>query len=93
VRRANALGACDVEGGGSHRLIFSGCEALSRDRLCLVTPPISRWASRFLEYIDQLGTAHNMDNEIQVDHYIWRANKRATWLRICLAGCFFGAFV
>jgi len=41
VRRANAWRACDVEGGGSHRQIFSGCKALSRDRLCPWTPPIS----------------------------------------------------
>jgi len=68
VWRANAWRASGVEGGGSHRLIFSGRKALSRDRLCPVTSPISRWASRSLEYIDQLGTAHNMNKEIQVDH-------------------------
>jgi len=93
VWRANAWRACGVEEGGSHRLIFSGRKALSRDRLCPVTPPISRWASRSLEYIDQFGTAHKMNNEIQVDQLIWRASKCATWLRMCLAGCIFGAFV
>jgi len=30
-------------------------------------PPISLWASRSLEYIDQFGTAHKMNIEIQVD--------------------------
>jgi len=41
VRRANAWKACGVERGGSHRQTFSGCKALSRDRLCLLTSPIS----------------------------------------------------
>ena len=68
VSRANAWRACGVEGGGSHRLIFSWRKALSRDRRCPVTPPISRWASRCLEYIDQFSTAHKMNNEAQVDH-------------------------
>jgi len=40
VRRANAWRACGVEGGGSHRQVFSGRKALSRDRLCPLTPPI-----------------------------------------------------
>ena len=38
VRRANAWRACGVEGGGPHRQICSGCKALSRDRLCPLTP-------------------------------------------------------
>jgi len=42
VWRSNAWRACGLEGGGSHRLIFPGRQALSRDRLCPVTPPISR---------------------------------------------------
>jgi len=67
VWRANAWRACGVEGGGSHRQIFSGCKALSRDQLCPLKPPISLWASRSLEYIDQFGTAHKMNIEIQVD--------------------------
>jgi len=66
--RANAWRACGLEGGGSHRMIFSGRRALSRERLCPVTPQISRWASRSLEYIDQFGTAHKMINGKQVDH-------------------------
>jgi len=66
--RTTAWRACGVEGGGSHRLIFSGRKALSGDRLCPVTPPIARWASCSLEYIAQFGTAHKMNNEIQVDH-------------------------
>ena len=41
VRRANAWKACGVERGGSHRQIFSGCKALSCDRLCPLIPPIS----------------------------------------------------
>jgi len=41
VWRSNAGRACGVEGGGSHRRILSGCYALSRDRLCPFTPPIS----------------------------------------------------
>jgi len=68
VRRANAWRACGVEGGGSHRQIVSGGKALSRDRLCLLTPPISPWASRSLEYIDQFSTAHKMNNKFQDDH-------------------------
>jgi len=66
VRRANAWRACGVEGGGSHRKIFSGCKALSRDRLFPLAPPISPWASRFLEYIDQCSTAQKMNNTFQV---------------------------
>jgi len=66
--RANAWRACGVEGSRSHRQIFSGHKGLSRDRLCPWTPPISRWASRSLECIDQFGTAHKMNNEFQVDH-------------------------
>jgi len=93
VRRANAWRAGGVEGGGSHRQIFSGCQALSHDRLCPLTPPISPWTSRPLEYIDQFSTAHKMNNKFQVDHYVWRANKRATWLRFCMARWSFGAFV
>jgi len=62
VRRANAWRACGVEAGGSHRQTFSGCMALPRDRLCPLTPPISPWASRSLEYIDQFSTAHKMNN-------------------------------
>ena len=68
VWRAKAWRACGVEGGGSHGLIFSGRTALSRYRLCPVAPPISRWASRSREYIDQFGMARKMNNEIQVDH-------------------------
>jgi len=64
VWRVNTWRACGLEGGGSHRLIFSGRKALSRDLLCPVTPPISGWASRSLEYIDQFGTAHTMNNEV-----------------------------
>jgi len=58
VRRANAWRACGVERGGSHRQISSGWKALSHDRLCPLTPPISPWASRSLEYIHQFSTAH-----------------------------------
>jgi len=68
VWRANAWRACGVVVGGSHRQIFSGCTALSRDQMCPLTPSISLWASRSLEYIDQFGTANKMNNEIQVDH-------------------------
>jgi len=68
VWRANAWRACGVDGGGSHRHIFSGCKALSRDRLSPLTPPISLWASRSLECIGQCGTAHKMNNEIHVDY-------------------------
>jgi len=93
VRRANAWRACGVEGGGSHRQIFSGFKALSRDRLCPLKPPISPWASRSLKYIEQISTAHKMNNKFQVDHLIRRANKCATWLRFCMARCSFGAFV
>jgi len=63
VRRANAWRACGVEGGGSHRQIFSGCNALSRDWLCPLTPPISPWASRSVEYIEQFSTAHKVNNK------------------------------
>jgi len=68
VWRANAWRPFCVEGGGSRRQIFSGCKALSCDRLCPLTPPISPWASRSQEYIDQFSTAHKMNNEFQVDH-------------------------
>jgi len=67
VWRTNAWRACGVEGGGSHRLINLGRKALSRDRLCIVTLPISRCASRSLEYMDQFATAHKMNNRMQVD--------------------------
>jgi len=63
VRRANAWRAFGVEGCGSHRQIFSECKALSRDRLCPLTPPVSPWTSRSLEYIDQFSTAHKMNNK------------------------------
>jgi len=67
VRRGNAWRACGVEGGGFHRQIFSGCKALSRDRLCPLTPRISPWASRSLDCIDQVSTAHKMNNKFKVD--------------------------
>ena len=67
VWRSNARRACGVEGGGSLRRILSGCYALSRDGLCPSTPPISPWASRSLEYIDHLSTAHKMNNNFQAD--------------------------
>jgi len=41
---------------------------LSRDRLFPLTPLISSWTWRSLEYINQLGTAHEMNNKIQVDY-------------------------
>jgi len=68
VWRANAWRACGVEEDGSHRQIFSRCKALSRDRLCPLTLPISLWMSRSLDYIYQFGAAHKMNNDIQVDH-------------------------
>lgn len=51
--RANAWRACGVEGGDSHRKIFSQRKALLRDRLCPFTLPISRRTSRPLEYIEK----------------------------------------
>jgi len=62
VWRANARRPRGVEGGGSHRQILSGCKALSCDRLCPLTPPISPWASHSQEYIDPFSTAHKMNN-------------------------------
>jgi len=66
--RANAWRASGVEGGGPHRLILLGHKALSLDLYCPWTPPISRWASRSMEYLDQFGTAHEMNVEVEVDH-------------------------
>jgi len=68
VWRAKAWRPCGVEGCGSHRQIFSGCKALSCDRLCPLTPPISPWASRSQEYINPFSTAHKMNNKFQDDH-------------------------
>jgi len=68
VWRANAWRACGVEGGGFHRQIFLGCKALSRDRLCPLTAPISPWASLSVIYIDQFSTLHQMNNKCQVDN-------------------------
>jgi len=67
VRCAIAWRACGVQGGGSHTQMISGCKSLSRDRLCPLTPPISPWASRSLEYSDQFSTAHKMNNKFRVD--------------------------
>jgi len=63
ARRAQFVFACGVEGGGSHLQIVSECESLSRDWLCPLTPPISPWYSRSVEYIEQFSTAYYMMNK------------------------------
>jgi len=42
---------------------LSGCPALSRDRVCFATPPISRCAPHFSHCIRRLGAAHEMTNK------------------------------
>ena len=84
--------ACVRRGGRRFSLAdFLGCTALSRDRVCSFTPPISRCAPRFSHCIRRFGAAHQMTNKIETNRSIWKADKCTMRLRNCMARCFIGA--